>query len=280
MAPAPWRAGALAPAGVGLALLIVTVQVRMGDPWANGVLFLVALVPAALILWEGLTAGREDQVDRAAISALLVAGLLLAGFAIVRLGQILSDQDLGDSGGTLVWMLVLFTALAVYCRSRSGTVATLLIAAVAAVGLVLATVHWIFQTEDYDVYRALLTVSFVMLFGAGLAGEGRAGTILVGAAGVTALTMLYVTGPLFFFDLGDGAGWGWELVILLEGLALVAYAVQRLEPGPGYLGFFVLAFFAVSAAQGDDTLVGWPLALAVVTVLAGAWGLRQAVPGR
>jgi hypothetical protein len=68
------RAGALAPAGVGLTLLIVTVQIRMDDSWADGVLLLVAALPAALLLFGGLTAAREDPIDRAATTALLVGG--------------------------------------------------------------------------------------------------------------------------------------------------------------------------------------------------------------
>jgi hypothetical protein len=278
MSTAPWRAATLAPASIALTLFVVTVQIRMDDPWADGVLLLVALLPAALLLWEGLSARREDNVDRAATTALLVAGLALAALAIVRLGQALSDDDLGGgSGGTLVWMLLLFTALAAYTYSRSRAVAGLLIAALAAVGLLLASVHWVFQTEDFDVYRALLAVSFLVLFGAGLAGEGRPGTILIGAAGVTALVLVYLISPFILFDLSGGAGWGWELVMLVEGAALALYAVQQLEPGPGYLAFFVLVLFATSAAaSGDDTLVGWPLALAVVTVLAAAPGLRAA----
>jgi hypothetical protein len=284
MSTAPWRATALAPAGIGLTLLVVTVQIRMDDPWADGVLFLVALAGAALMLWEGLSARREDQADRAAVTALLVAGLLLAGIAIARLGQLLSDGDFGGSGGTLVWTLALFTALAAYTYSRSRAVACLLITSLAAVSLLLASVHWVFQTSDFDVYRALLTLSFLVLFGAGVAGEGRSGTILVGAAGVTVIAMAYATGLVFLISLdggGGGVGWGWELVTLFEGAALTVYAVQQLEPGPGYLAFFVLGLFAISAASsGDDTLVGWPLALAILTGLAGAWGLRAAAPGR
>lgn len=270
MATAPRRASALAPAGVGLTLLLATVQIRMNDSWADGVLLLVAAVTAAWLLFEGLTARRDDQADRAAATVLLVAGLVLAAVAIARLGQVLSSDDFGDSGGTLTWMLALFLILAAHCYRRSRSVACLLIASLTAVALLLASVHWIFQTDDIDVYRALLTLSFVVLFGAGIAGEGRSGTILVGAAGVTVLAAAYATGFIFIFSLeGGGIGWGWELVTLVQGAALALYAVQQAEPGPGYLAFFVLVFFAISAAQGDTTLVGWPLALAILTAVAG-----------
>jgi hypothetical protein len=280
MATTSWRAASLGPAGVLLTLLIVTVQIRMNDSWADGVLLLVAAVPAALVLWEGLIARRDDQLDRAATTVLLVSGLLLTGIAIGRLGQALSNDDFGDSGGTLVWMLLLFTAVTAYCYTRSRAVACLLIGSLAAVALLLATVHWVFQTSDFDVYRSLLTLSFVVLFAAGAAGEGRAATILVGAAGVTVLAMAYATGLAFVISsIGGnaGVGWGWELVALVEGAVLTVYAARQLEPGPGYLAFFVLVLFAVSAAATSDeaTLVGWPLALAVATGLAAAWGLRE-----
>jgi hypothetical protein len=278
MATARWRASALAPAGVGLALFVVTVQSRMNESWADGVLLLAAAAPAALLLYEGLTAEREDQADRAAATLLLVAGLALAGIAIARSGEVLAGDDLGgDSGGTLTWMLALFTLLAAYCHRRSRSVACLLIGSLAAVALLLAAVHWIFQTDDFDVYRALLTFSFVVLFGAGVGGEGRSGTVLVGAAGVTVLATAYATGFLFVFELdGEGLGWGWELVMLVQGAALVLYAVQQVEPGPGYLAFFVLALFALSAAQADSTLVGWPLALAILTAIAGTRAAARA----
>jgi hypothetical protein len=278
MATVRWRAGALAPAGVGLALFVVTVQSRMNESWAEGVLLLAAAIPAALLLYEGLTAEREDQADRAAATLLLVAGLALAGIAIARLGQVLAGDDLGgDSGGTLTWMLALFTLIAAYCHRRSRSVACLLIGALAAVGLLLAAVHWIFQTDDLDVYRGLLAFSFLLLFGAGVGGEGRSGTVLVGAAGVTVLATAYLDGFFLVFGLGgDGIGWGWELVTIIQGAALALYAVQQVEPGPGYLAFFVLVLFALSAAQGGSTLVGWPLALAILTALAGTRAAARA----
>jgi hypothetical protein len=280
-ATSPWRASALAPAGVGVALLVALVELRMDGPWANGVLLLVAAVPALLLLAEGLAAPGDDPAERAAATVLLVAGLVLAAVAIARLAQVLSSDDIGDAGGTLTWTLALFTAIAVYCHRRSGAVACLLIAALAAVGLLLATVNWIFDTEDVDVYRALLTFSFLVLLAAGLAVTGRAGTVLVGAAGVTVLASSYATGLFFaFFPGGGGLGWGWELVTLIQGAALLAYAVQRLEPGPGYLAFFVLAIFATTAAvsgEGSPSLVGWPLALAILTAVAGALGTRAAL---
>jgi hypothetical protein len=280
MTSSPLRAGALAPAAIGLALLIATVESRMNDSWGDGVLLLVALLGAALLIFEATSTTVEDQGDRAARTVLLVTGLGLAGLAIARLGQVLTDDDFGGSGGSLVWMLALFTGVTAWCHTRTRAAVCVLLGALAGVGLLLAAVHWVFQTDDIDVYRGLLTFSFLILFGAGFAGEGRSSTLLVVAAGVSVLAMSYITGILFLvsFDGGEsgGVGWGWELVMLVEGAALAVYAMQQLEAGPGYLAFFVLGFFSITAAQGDHTLIGWPLALAIGTAVAAAWGLREA----
>jgi hypothetical protein len=284
------RAAAFAPAAVGLTLFVGLAQLRMDDPWADGVLLLVALVPAVVVLALGLAAAG-DGPDRGAATALLVAGLALAGIAIARLGDLLAGDDFTEGGGTLTWMLVLFTLLTAYCYRRSGSVACLLIASLAAVGLLLEAVNWIFDTEDRDVFRALLAFSFVVLFLAGLAGSGRPATILIAAAGVTVIVSSYVLG--FFFSFvpgGPDSPWGWELVTLIEGLALLAYAVVALEPGPGYLAFFVLAIFVTVAVTGGNTalggdgeaahtLVGWPLAIGIGTALAAVWGARRVPAG-
>jgi len=269
----------------------------MDGPWAEGVLALAAGVPAIGLLYLGLLAARGDGASRAAVTIFLVTGLVLAGIAIGQLGMALGGDDATASGGTLTWMLALFTMIAASCAAKARSAACLLIAALAAVGLLMEAVNWIFDAEDLDTFRVLLALSFAALFASGVAVGGRSGTILVAAAGVTVLVGAFGTGGgVFFFGTESGGlGWGWELVTLLEGLALVAYAAQRLEPGPAYLAFFLLALFVQTAAaveeavfidEAQDTtaaeasLVGWPLALALVTVAAVLWGLRQGAPGR
>jgi hypothetical protein len=283
----PERAAALAPAAVGLALFVGMAQIRMDDPWAVGVLFLVALVPAVVVLGLALGASSGDAA-RGAATVLLVAGLALVAIALARLGQVLAGDDWAQGGGTLTLVLALFTAVAAYWYRETRSVAALLIAALASVGLLLEAVNWIFSTESTDVFRALLAFAFVVLFVAGLSVPGRPGTVLIGAAGVTVAASSYVLGFFFLFSLGGANnGWGWELITLLEGLALLAYAAVELQPGPAYLAFFVLAVFVLSAATvgglvvagdgGDNTshtLVGWPLALAIGTALATLWGVR------
>ncbi|HEX5621739.1 MAG TPA: hypothetical protein VFX51_25155, partial [Solirubrobacteraceae bacterium] len=189
--PAGGQAAALAPAGVGLALLVVVVEFRMDDPWADGVLFLVAAVAAAALLILGLAAAEGDDASQPATTALLVAGLLLAGIAIARLGNLLGGDDFTAAGGTLTWVLALFAALAGFCAQRTGSSACLLIAALAVVAFVLEFVNWVFGAEDFDTYRVLLAIIFVALFAAGAMLPGRTGVMLVAAAGITVIASYY-----------------------------------------------------------------------------------------
>ncbi|HYI99234.1 MAG TPA: hypothetical protein VEX36_06105 [Thermoleophilaceae bacterium] len=70
---------------------------------------------------------------------------------------------------------------------------------------------------------------------------------------------------------------GWELMSLLGGAGLVAYAVLRREPGPGYLGVATLFFFLIGTVgpNEDASLMGWPLVLVVLAVVAGAVALLR-----
>jgi hypothetical protein len=291
--PAGAQAAALAPAGVGLALFVVVVEFRMDDPWADGALFVIAALAAVTLLLLGVGAAEGDDTDQGAVTALLVGGLLLGGIAIARLGNILGGDDFTAAGGTLTWMLALFAALAALCWRRTGSSVCLLITALAAVAFVLEFVNWVFGADDVDTFRVLLAIAFVVLFGAGATLPGRTGVVLVVAAGVTVIASYYTVVFAVLFGDTSGLGWGWELITLLEGLALAVYGATQLERGPGYLAFFVLLLFAVSASivgateaveingqefggdQPSASLVGWPIALLIATIAAAAVGMRQ-----
>jgi hypothetical protein len=291
------QAVALAPAGIGLALTILVVEIRMDSTWANGVLLILAALAAVVVVVLGVTAAEYDSGSRPAATALLAAGLALSILAIGRLGNVLAGDDFTDGGGTLTWMLALFTALAVLCYVRTNASICVLFAALSAVALLLEIADWVFGADDIDTFRVLLVLAFVVLFLGGVAGSGRAGTMLIVAAGLSVIAGYYTTGLALIFSEGDsGLGWGWELITLLEGSALAAYAALRLEPGPGYLAFFVLLLFGSTAAVvggavsfGDDlesfdepsvSLIGWPLVLAILTVVAAFLGMRRQVAAK
>jgi hypothetical protein len=295
------QAVALAPAGIGLALLVLVVEIRMDTTWANGVLLILAALGAAVLLVLAIAAADADTGSRPAATALMAAGLAHSLLAIGRLGNLLAGDDFTSGGGTLTWMLALFTALAAFCYVRTSLSICVLFAALSAVALLLEFAHWVFGADGIDTFRVLLVLAFVVLFLGGLAVPGRAGTMLIVAAGLTVIAGYYTTAIALIFSSGEsGLGWGWELITLLEGVALAAYATLRLEPGPGYLAFFVLLLFGSTAAvvggavsggfleDGDlesfaepsVSLIGWPLVLAILTVLAAFLGLRRQVAAK
>ena len=70
---------------------------------------------------------------------------------------------------------------------------------------------------------------------------------------------------------------GWEFVILVAGVSLVAYAAADRAPGAAYLGVLNLAGFVAAASQ-DDSLTWWPLLLLVIGGVMVVIGLRPRVP--
>ena len=284
------RLTSTAAAGVGIALVAGMAQLRMQRPWSDGMLLVAIAVPAVSVLGLGLAAPRRGGRPPGAASALLIAGLLLAAGALLRLGHVLAGDDFLNDGGTLTWMLLAFVVLALFCARHSGSAACLLLAAVASVGLLIEAVNWIFDTSNIDVFRALLVLGAAKLFVAGLLTSGRRGVVLVSAAGFLMVTYTSVGVPQLVQLLLpvhlDDAGWGWELIALLGGMALVAYGARENEPGPAAFGAIVLLQFAAIAALGDSafaaleggsaeaTLHGWPLALAIGSALCAAHALR------
>jgi hypothetical protein len=280
------RLEALAPAGVGLATFVVLADVRMDDAWSSGALLAVAAAAAVVLLAAGLAAPRSGGGAGPGATALLVAGLVCTGVALQRLGESADGQDFSNHGATLTLVLGAGTVIAAFCAARGRSSACLLIAAVVAVGTLMAAWDWLFGLDDRDAAHALVTVSFAVLLLAGMAAPGRAGVALVSAAGVTVLAGSYALG--LSFGEGGGEPWGWELVTLVQGLTLAGYAAVNRERGPGYLAFFVLLAFAMTAgavesSSGIDdngvidvgaSLVGWPLAVAAATILAAAYALR------
>ena len=284
------RLTSTAAAGVGIALVAGMAQLRMQRPWSEGMLLVAIAVPAISVLGLGLAAPRRGARPAGAASALLVAGLLLAAGALLRLGHLLAGDDFLTRGGTLTWMLLAFVVTALYCARHSGSAACLLLAAVASVGLLIEAVNWTFDTSNIDVFRTLLVLGAVTLFAAGAGTPGRRGVVLVSAGGCLMVAYTSVGVPQLIQLLLpvhlDDAGWGWELIALLGGIALVAYGARENEPGPAAFGAIVLLQFAAIAALGDDafallegggvapTLRGWPLALGIASALCAAHALR------
>ncbi len=284
------RHAAIAVGAALLAAAFVVVQLRMDDPWATGVLFLVAAVPAAALLAAGLRDRPREEGPRAATSALLLGGLALFGVADGRFLQLVGSDDTLEAPRSLTAFFAILAAMALVAAWRSRSAACLLVAALAAGGTLLAAVWWVFDTENIASYRpALLFLALAFAGAAWLARRRpRHRDVLVDAAGLAILALLQVGGALF---LGFGAGLPvfWEGVVLVAAVALVGYAALTRAPGPGLLAILVLAGLAFTVAfdqrvffeddGGDMSLVGWPLVLLVLGGLALAYGLTRREPG-
>lgn len=281
---------------LGAALLAVAVgvtQFRLDAEWGDGVHLAVAAVAAAALLVAGLRGRPAGDRPPAWVSALLLAGLALFALAAFRLIEVILDGDdpFEDDAGLTAYFALL-TAVAAVCFVRSASAACLLVAALAAGGTVLAAIHWVFDTENIASYRpALLVLAVVYVAGAfALRGRPRHRDVMVDAAGL-AIFAIAALGGFFFFFLSDSAPDAWEAVILGGGLALVAYTAVTHAPGPGVLALFLLYAFGSSVVSGADSgeiqvidaegeapedapnLMGWPLVLLAMSLLALGYGM-------
>jgi hypothetical protein len=277
------RVGGLATAAVVFALAVGAIQVRMEDPWSDGALLLVAGGTFLIIYVLGLAG--PGTLDRPAppTSLLIITALLVAPSALLQLARVLGADNAFDSG-TLTWMAAVFAVVAaVPSRTRGSAAATLLCAA-GLTGVVLAGADWVFDLESLNTFKYLLAGLTAVFFVAGLTTGGaraRHGVVLIGAAGLTAVALGVILTGLFGLDVilssNGGEPWGWVLVQLLSGAALVAYAVSANQPGPAYLGAIVLLQFLVGAAldfSKNGSLSGWPVALLIIGGVVLAYTLR------
>ena len=281
---------------LGTALLAVAVgvtQIRLDPEWGDGVHLAVAAVAAAALLVAGLRTRPAGDRPPARTSALLLAGLALFALADFRLIEVVlgGDEPFEDDAGLTAYFALL-TAVAAACFARSASAACLLVAALAAGGTVLAAIHWVFDTENVASYRPALLVLAVVYAAVAftLRGRPRHRDVMVDAAGLAILAIASL-GGFFFFFLSEPSPDAWEAVLLGGGLALVAYTAVTHAPGPGVLALFLLYAFGSSAVAGVDSgeiqvingqgeqpaddpdLVGWPLILMAMSLLALGYGM-------
>jgi hypothetical protein len=293
--PHPHRGDVIAAGAVVLSAALLMVDVRMGETWEDGVLFVFLALGAALVYGMGMLAPPEGDRPRAYVSILLLAGLALAAVALGRLALTLG-ADAATSAGALTWVAASTTALAVLAGVRRNSAVCTLVAAVTGSVAVLALVAWVFAPESVATFRWILLL-LVAGFVAGLAylreHHHRHAVMLVDAAGLALLALGASFAPVFarpvfvtvdgtptdtgvFQPLAFSAGFGWEVVLLLGAFGLIAFAAADDEAGPGYLGAALLGLAIVILATPDDaaTLVGWPLLLLIVGIAGVVFGLR------
>jgi hypothetical protein len=288
--------GPLAAGGLlVLALAAFLIGTRFDGDWSDGALLLVSGLPALLAIAVSVLAPEDPLPPAPWLSAVLVTAFLLTVTALSDLAEVLGAEDGVSASGTLTWVGFLATSLAAYFAwSRNSAVCGLLAGVTGTITL-LAFVDWVFGLDDpLKTFRWLLLVAAAALVAASVAvgaARERHGVALVNAAGLAvfglALTfaaeaLVAAIGTAFTGGSADTtAGWGWELVILAGGLGLLAYAVLRREPGPGYLAVANLLAFTLISAQTEDgpSLLGWPLVLLLASLGLLVTALRQTPEG-
>jgi hypothetical protein len=283
--PEPFRGDVVAAGVVVLALFVALVDLRFGGTWGIGIRVVVAGLSAALVAGMAVSSPVEDETPRAYQSILYVTSLILALIALLDLAQLLGGAQRSGAPGTRAWVGALLSGLAWWYARRRNSAASTLLGAVVGVVVVVSSVDWIFSPDGPSTSRWMLLLCLLALvaFAVSLRDLHRRHAVaLVDVAGLTALAIGLSFAPALTDPLGvESAPWGWELVLLVTGCALTAYAGVDRERGPAYIGTAVLALFVLIAArqsEGGASLIGWPIVLLLVAGVALAIGLRPSRP--
>jgi len=286
--PPAHRGPLIASGAVVLAAGVVLAQLRLEDPWGDGVHLALAALAAGLLLALGLGARAERGVPPAFQSVLLVTGLILLGVALARLADVLGAGEDGYPSGAVAWTSVVFAGAALSCALQARSSFCGFLAALAGVSALLNLIDLVFSPGSATPYRVLLVLLAGVLVLLSLVlrgGRYRASVLVVSAAGLLivalASTFLSVVGVLSLGGLGEDAGTGWELIVLGAACGLIAFGAVDHQPGPAYLGVLNLVLFvalAVQTADGEDSLLWWPALLLLLGGGVMAAGLRPARP--
>jgi hypothetical protein len=288
--PQPHRGDVVAAGVVVLTVLVAVVDVRFAGTWGIGIRFVLTALAAAFVTTMAVLAPLEGETPRAYQSILYVASFVLGLLALLDLARVLgADHPIG-AHGTRVWVGLLLAGGMSWFATRRNSATCTLLGAAAAVVTVVAFFDWVFKPETSSTDRWILLLAVLVLVASAVSLRDlrrRHAVALVDVAGLGVLWMAStllatnVLEPLVRFQAAGGAPWGWELVLLVMGCGLVAYAAVDREPGPAYLGALVLLVFVVIAAPSSRSgvsLIGWPLVLLLVAATALVIGLRPSRP--
>ncbi|HEV2753774.1 MAG TPA: hypothetical protein VGV36_08065, partial [Solirubrobacteraceae bacterium] len=307
--PHPHRGDVVAAGAVVLALGLIVADLRLVDAWAAGVRLAVLSAPGALLVLAMAALARVGEDAGAAgspegappvpgstdggrggprpyVTILLVGGLALALLALSDLADALGDDGRLASPAATAFAVGVLTALAVTLAATKRSALVTLVACVAGLVTLLALADLLFLLDDrLEAFRYLLLAGLICLVVAAtvtrdahrrqaVAFVNAGGVALAGLAATLAAERIPALAPIG--PLAEGTPWAWELVVLLGGWALLAYAAVDREPGPAYLGALVLALFAGLTVDGDGgpSLLWWPVVLVVIGLAVVACGLR------
>jgi hypothetical protein len=281
--PLPHRGDVVAAGAVALAALVVLVQLRFDDTWANGVHLAYAAAACVFVGALALRSPREGTEPRPYQSALLATTFALAVPALTRLAQALGSDGL-DSSGTLAWVGGTLAALGFAVSAARGSAVCLLLGSVSLVIALVGFVDWASSPRGLAAFRWLLLMLAALFALATVALRDSSPARAVAVANTGGLAALAL-GLTFAIDqivpaklFGPGAGAGWELFLYACGFGLCAYSAVDRVTGPGWIGVAILVVTTLVAAGGEATLVGWPLVLGAGAGALLFVGLRPSRP--
>jgi hypothetical protein len=280
--PLPHRGDVVAAGAVALATLVVLLQVRFDDVWADGVHLAYATLAALFVGALALRSPREGLDPRAYQSALLAATFVIAASALLRLAALVGQGGL-DDGGTLFWVAGVLALLGLGLAWLRNSALCLLLGSTSLVVAIVAAVQWIFSPDGTGAFRWVLLLITAVFALATVAVRDRAparAAALADAGGLTALALALTFGleGSFGDEVPPSPGAGWEMFLFACGFGLCAYSAVDRKPGPGWIGALVLLVTALIASEGENTVIGWPLVLAVGAGALLVIGLRPSRP--
>jgi hypothetical protein len=271
----PFRGDQVAAGVVVLSALVALLQLRMG--WSHG--GHLAAAGGAAVFFAVLTTGLPRE-PRPYVSAILLCTLGTAAVALGRLAQVLGAERV--AAGTVTWIAAALGVLATLLARRHDSANATLVVGLAAV--VVPVGFWTWAVDaGASVQRLMLLLSALGLALATVALRDRRPTHAAQLADAGGLALVAIVAPPLLDRLGlvaaagGGAGWGWELPVLVGGFGLTAYGAVDRQRGPVLVGLLCVAGFCASAADGGG-LLGWPLVLAIAAAFMLAVGLRPTTP--
>ena len=271
---------------VVLAAAVVEAELRGGA--SPGVRAGLVLALTALAGLGALRSPLEDGTARPyqelllALTAVGGAGLIAHVLALAGAGPG-SPVDAWWVAGVAASGAVLGLALA---RARGGTIVLGVGAALAVVAVVAATgAAWGGADPRDGVRWVLLLVVLVLVLAIVLRIDGRYGHAVALADVLAAVVVLLAAtflvddvpgaaGALGLPTAPEGAGLGWQLLLVTAGFALAGLGATLHERGPGWLGALALLASLGVLSRGGGDLVGWPLVLAVPGLVLVGVALR------
>lgn len=287
----PFRGAQVASGVVVLVTLAALLELRMD--WSAGGHLLVSGT-AAVFVW-GLVLATPPIAGQPTtwLSALCLGALALLVLSLGRIAEVLGAEGFYTGAGTATWAAALVCVASAALARRRRSPACSLVAGLAGTAAPVLAASWAFDASAAAIRWILLLCAVALALSAVATRDRQPDhAAQLANAGGLAVVAIGVSGGLLVFVFGvQDIGWGWELVLLTAGFGLLAYGTVDSQRGPVLVGLLDLVVFLAGAGlagggleggsdglRGVDSLIGWPIALALMALLLLTVGLRPTRP--